>query len=196
MTSGPLAGLPARIDPRALRVVIRGALMARQPPRKARGQAANRSPRSRGTGGRSRSRRVASRWVRFRRSATIAVVLLLAVLVFAAGLLLDTTAVLRLVFGWIARVWARAPLEISLAVVVIAVAVYAFGRDDTVSTKPRSRRPAAKGGNAATGAGKQRPAGRTRPEESQEAQEPETGSGVAVQQRKRATRRKKADADA
>jgi len=76
--------------------------------------------------------------------------LVFAVLAFVAGLLLDTTAVLRLTFGWTTRVWGRAPLATALAVVtLIAVALFVTGRRAVGARRPRNRRPVSKSRNVA-----------------------------------------------
>ena len=92
-------------------------------------------------GGRGGNRRAASSRGRIRRWAGAVAVLVFAVLVFVAGLMLDTTAVLRLTFGWVHRMWVRAPLETSLgAVAVIAAAFVLFVGRGAETPAPRNGR--------------------------------------------------------
>jgi hypothetical protein len=132
-------------------------------------------------------------------------VLVLVVMVFIAGLMLDTTAVLSLAFGWIWRVWKRAPLETSLAAVaLIAGTLAVFGRRGAETPEPRERRPKPKSRNVAQPANKRRPAQRARQKAPTETSEPENADAVAadadagatVQPRKKAARRKSVKADA
>jgi hypothetical protein len=132
------------------------------------------------------------------------VVLVLALLVFIAGLMLDTTALLSLTFGWTRHVWQRAPLETSLgAVALIAGALAVFGRRGAEPPEPRERRPKPKSRNVAQASSKRRPAERVRQKaaaesesESADAVAPDADAGATVQRRKKAARRKKVNVDA
>ena len=70
-------------------------------------------------------------------------VFLLAVLVFGAGLILDTGAVLTLVGGWLAR-HAIAAGAVSLLVVAVAVSWGRLGRPKKRTAKQRNRAGAAR----------------------------------------------------
>jgi len=99
-------------------------------------------------GGRSRSRRAAPR--RSKRFARIAAITTLTALAFAAGLLLDTTVVLRFIFGCASGACGMTSLWAILAgVVLFVLAVIACRRRVNKKTVTRSRREAknAKPGN-------------------------------------------------
>ena len=122
------------------------------------------------------------------------VVLVLALLTFMAGLLLDTTAVLRLTFGWTARVWERVPFAAALAVAALVTAtLFVLSRETVATPAPRTRRPAAKGRTKEKPASPRGAAGgvpqEVAPEQPQQAA-PAPDADTAVQPTKRATRRK------
>lgn len=163
------------------------------------------SRRTRSAGGRGRTQRVASRWGRFRRYAGTILVLALAVLVFVAGLMFDTTAVLRLAFGWTRHVWHRAPLETSLVVLaLVAAALFLASRGGAETPKPQERRRKPKSENVAQPASKRRSTERVRQKGASKKPEPvnpdadaaDPDAGATAPQRKKATRRKRINADA
>src|ERR1700749_305276 len=87
-----------------------------------------------------RRRPTASRGPFFRHARTVAV-LTSAALVFAAGLIFDTAAVLRLVCGWAGRVAGHAPLATAVVVMAaIAAALLWFGRGGAEAPAPQNRR--------------------------------------------------------
>ena len=128
------------------------------------------------------------------------VVLALAMLVFMAGLLLDTTAVLRLTFGWTARLWDRVPFAAALAVAaLVTAALFVLSRETVATPAPRTRRTATKGGTGEKPKSPRGAAGRERQEVAQEQPQqaaPAPDADTAVQPAKRATRRKSVKAGA
>jgi hypothetical protein len=140
------------------------------------------------------------RWHRLRRFAPSVVVLALAMLTFMAGLLLDTTAVLRLTFGWTARVWDRVPFAAALAVAVLVTAtLFVLSRETAATPAPGTRRPAAKRRAEEKPARPREAAERVRQEVAPEQPEPAApvpDTDAAVQPAKRATRRKSVKAGA
>jgi hypothetical protein len=123
-----------------------------------------------------------------------------AVLVFVAGLILDTTAVLRLTFGWVPRMWVRAPLETSLgAVAVIAAGWVLFAGRGAETPAPRNGRTKPKSRNVARPAAQRRSAGAARQAaaaEKPEQEKPDADASVDIAPGKRTKRRKPIKTDA
>jgi hypothetical protein len=127
-------------------------------------------------------------------------VLAFAALAFVAMLVLDTTAVLRLIFGWAWRAWERAPLETGVGVAaVITTALFLFGRRSAEAPGRRDRNPKSTTGKAAQRTSVRRSAGPARQKRASEKPGPEAlgaKEGSVIRPANGTTRRKRVTTDA
>jgi hypothetical protein len=118
-----------------------------------------------------------------------------AVLVFIAGLMLDTEAVMRVAAGWIIRLLSQAPLKTSLVVVTLTVVtLFLSARPNTKASKTARRRPKPKARNGAKPARvphSDGPAKQQRGSKKPQPEEPDPDGGAAVAKPQTAGRRRK-----